>query len=281
MLDFDASLDQRIDFYEQNYAIADLPPLYRPDDKLFLTTPDGGCCRFCGGNEPAVSFKKKAHAIPKSLGNRSLFSMYECDSCNALFGTGIENDLGNWSKPGRTFARIRGDRGVPTLKRETGSGPKYRIQYKESKFHISHYEDDPAIFIDTEKRRVTFILERDPYTPIAVLKAFVRIGLTIIPHEELVNFADTLGWIRELDHSARFIEKCPIVSTFIPGPMPSDLTFVSLLRRRVGVADLPYAFLILGYGNNVYQVCLPSPKQDQIIRGKELKLPPFPTPDGP
>jgi len=49
------------------------------------------------------------------LVNKSLFTAYECDMCNDDFGKGIEQDLGNWSKPKRTMARIRGKSGVPTL----------------------------------------------------------------------------------------------------------------------------------------------------------------------
>jgi hypothetical protein len=56
------------------------------------------------------------------LGNKSVESTYECDACNEIFGKGIENDLGNWSKPMRTLARIRGKSGVPTIKK-TGDAP--------------------------------------------------------------------------------------------------------------------------------------------------------------
>ena len=67
-------------------------------------------------DESSTTFKHDALAIPEFLGNKRIFANYECDSCNQFFGSGIETDLGNWTKPSRTFARIRGKRGVPSIK---------------------------------------------------------------------------------------------------------------------------------------------------------------------
>jgi len=50
-----------------------------------------------------------------------------------MFGDGIENDLGNWSKPMRSFAPVRGKSGVPTLKKG-GHGPGRRIEYGDAGF---------------------------------------------------------------------------------------------------------------------------------------------------
>ena len=58
-----------------------------------------------------------------------------------------------------------------------------------------------------------------------------------------------------------------------PDPMPNDLIVALLMRRRPTSADVPYAFLVLTYGNEVYQVFLPSPTQDRAIHAQELSLP--------
>ena len=103
-------------WYSANYStIAHW--IVRPTDKVVLGEASSRTCRFCGKSEPEVTFKLEAHAIPEGLGNKSIFSNYECDPCNQAFGRGIENDLGNWSKPMRTFSRIRGKNSVPTLKK--------------------------------------------------------------------------------------------------------------------------------------------------------------------
>ena len=270
--------EKAVDFYDQNYAGID--PLYvEPGRRMFLGDSQNRSCRFCNKKSPDVSFRKKAHAIPELLGNSSLFSDYECDDCNTFFGSTIENDLGNWTKPSRTFARIRGKSGVPAIKK-VGNVEGWRIDYDVSGFHIKQYESDPFIEIDETEKRLRLELRRDVFTPVAVLKAFVKIGMTIFPPEELANFRTALNWIRNPNHDKALVAECPVIHTFQPGPMRNDLIVLMLMRRRREVSDVPYAFMVFGYGNDVFQVFLPSPEQDKGIDGKRLTFPAYPTPGG-
>ena len=271
--------EQAVAFYEMNYACSE-PLFLWPEKRLFLGSRNDRRCRFCGIDEPKTTFRLNAHAIPELLGNKSIFSNYECDTCNQLFGRGIENDLGNWTKPSRTFARMRGKSGVPSLKKG-GSGRGWRIDYGTTGFHFKDYESDPHFVVDEERRQLRFVLTRDVFTPTAVLKAFVKIGLTLLPPEELVNFQEALSWIRDPDHTKRFVTEFPMVHTFQPGPMPNELVVAMIMRRKPSVEELPYAFLILGFGNDVYQVFLPCPERDSALHGKKLTIPAYPTPGGP
>ncbi len=271
-------VDAVVAYYDRHYAMAE-PLFLRPGTKIMLGDRQNRLCRFCGLGKPDVTFKLEAHAIPEALGNKSILTAYECDGCNQFFGRGIENDLGSWSKPSRTLARIRGKKGVPTLKK--GSSGGWRIEYEPTGFVIQQYEDEPIVVVDEEKKQMRLELKRDPYTPVAVLKAFVKIGLTLQPPEEMPNFAEALAWIREPDHAKGLVNEFPILRTFQRGPMPNDLIVAMLLRRRAGVGDVPYAFLILAYGNEVFQVPLPSPRQDAAINGRKIELVAFPTPGGP
>ena len=263
-------------FYLQRYNFIETF-LAMPGNKVTLGNQENSSCRFCGRSEPECSFKQKAHAIPELLGNKSIFSKYECDNCNDFFGNTIENDLGNWSKPGRTFSKIKGKKGVPTIKRN-GDGIGWRVEYNITGFHIKEYENDSIVTIDEENRRIKILLYRDPYIPVAVYKAFVRIGLTLLPEEELFNFKEALFWIRNPDHTQIIMETCGLFQTFIPGPLPSNLTTIFILRRKSLFVNIPYAFLIIGYGNYMFQVILPSPKQDKILEGKTIEFPVFPSP---
>lgn len=271
--------EESINFYETHYDIIG-QWLLRPSDKITLGDKSIRICRFCGKKSPEVTFKKVAHAIPESLGNKSIESAYECDTCNEEFGNGIENDLGNWSKPMRTLTRIRGKSGVPTLKKG-GDGLGWRIEYDQRVLNITAHEDDPIFEVDEEKKQVTFKLKRDSYTPVAVLKAFMKIGLTLLPEEEVGNFRSLMNWVREKDHNKPYLNSCPVIYTFQPGPMPNDLIAALILRRKQDMADYPYAFLVLGYGNEVFQVPLPSEQHDGQISGQSISLPPFPAPGNP
>lgn len=252
----------------------------RPGAKVVLGDKANRGCRFCGKTPTEVTFKLEAHAIPELLGNKSITTTYECDACNQLFGNSIENDLGNWSKPMRTFARIRGKSGVPTLKKG-GTNPGWRIEFGLTGFSISHYEDDPVCTVDEVNKQIHFMLKRDAYTPVAVLKALVKIGLSLMPAAEIGNFPHALAWIYEAGHSRVFAEQSPILYTFQPGPMPNDLLSVFILRRKSSVTNVPYAFLVLGYGNEVLQVHLPSQRRDAALNYQRVEIVPFPVPGSP
>jgi hypothetical protein len=266
----------RADFYDTNYDLLG-EWMVRPDTKVVLGPADVRRCRFCGKEAPEVTFSKVAHAIPELLGNKSITTTYECDDCNGLFGRGIENDLGNWTKPIRTLIRIRGKGGVPTIKKG-GEQPGWRIAFKDNQLKVQAREDDGVVEFDDENKRVIFKIRRDAYTPAAVLKAFMKIGLTLMPDEEMAHFEQLLEWIREPDHTKRLFEGGPIYRTMSPGPLPNDLIVAMVLRRKPGVTDLPYAFLVLSYGNEAFQVALPSLTQDRNLHGKTISLPAMPIP---
>lgn len=277
MSDLDAATIAAANFYEQHYAGAE-PIFLEPGKKLIL----GGAehprhCRFCRRDEPDATFKDQAHALPAAFGNTGLFSNYECDACNHLFGENIENHLGNWTKPMRTLSQIKGRSGVPTIKKP-GPQKGWRVEYSGTGFQLTEYYDDPFFEVDEAAKKLRFKLRRDTYIPVAVLKGLVKIGLTLIPDAEIQHFRETYDWIRDTDHSRNFVAEFPVLRTFIPGPMRNDLIVLILMRRRAGIETVPYAFFTLAYGNEVLQVFLPSVAQDSCIDGQLLSLPPFPTP---
>ena len=85
-------------------------------------------CRFCGRDETAVTFKKKAHAVSEALGNKHLLSYRECDACNAFFGQAYEDALVKYIGALRTFMMVLGKNGVPSYKSPDG---KMRIDVKD------------------------------------------------------------------------------------------------------------------------------------------------------
>ena len=265
------------EFYDHHYAAAPADPIVLvPGRKLILGKKESPrSCRFCGNAEPKVSFKDDAHAFPAAFGNTGLFSYYECDVCNHLFGEGIENHLGNWSKPMRTISFIRGRNGVPTIK-QPGPGRGWRLEAADSGFKMTAYEDDPFFKIDEKTKQLRFELHRDTYIPVAALKGLVKIGLTLLPDSEIEHFRETFGWIRETDHTQPFVSSFPVFRTFTPGPTHNDQITLWLFRRRAGVDTVPYAFFIFAYGNEMLQVFLPSIPQDECIYNQKLSLIPFP-----
>jgi hypothetical protein len=50
-------------------------------------------CRFCGGERPARTFRKRAHAVSELLGNKVLKSLYECDADLLINNAGTSGAL--------------------------------------------------------------------------------------------------------------------------------------------------------------------------------------------
>ena len=109
---------EAVNFYDQNYRVV-FDSSLRKARPLKLADPEdekGRICRFCGKGKPEVAFKSVAHAVPEFLGNKSLVSQNECDTCNQLLAMKYEDDLAKWFGPMRTVSQIRGKSGVPTYK---------------------------------------------------------------------------------------------------------------------------------------------------------------------
>lgn len=262
-----------VEFYNQNYDTVESHFLGPEATKKTIGSLSTRTCRFCGGRAPDVGFRNVAHAIPELLGNSTLFSAYECNACNHLFGKRLENDLGIWSKPARTLTRIRGKNGEIAIKK--GSSGGWRIKAGPTGFTVDIEEADPVLEVDENAKTVTFRLRRDPYTPVAVLKAFVKTGLTLLPEEEIVHFRAALRWISDPDHS-RLPWKFPVFYTFQPGPPIPGFLVALVLRRKAHVANLPYAFLVLNYGNEAVQVMLPSPEKDAAVMTSPPRMRQYP-----
>lgn len=272
-MDIKKEVEYSLAFYGANYDVVN-EWVVRAGNKVYLGDKAGQSCRFCGKSEPEVTFGKVAHAIPESLGNKSIFSHYECDACNESFGGGIENDLGNWSKPMRTMMRIRGKSGVPSLKKDGPAG--WRIDNKAGVFHISAHEENPPFQVDEANKQIKFTLIRDPYRPVGVLKALLKSALTLMPESEFPNFGEALDWVRDTDLSKPLVKGMFVAHSFYPGPHPPELTSVILLRRKPSVTNCPYMFMVLAFGNEALQVMVPSRSQDTHLTGKPMTLTPYP-----
>ena len=155
MIEFESRISSATEFYQANYVPLISPLGLQHGKRITLGRKDDRICRFCKRNDTEVLFGMDAHVIPLSLGNKVLFSNYECNDCNQFFGSGIENDLGNWSKPHRTLARIRGKKGVPTIK-NAGSEQGWRIEYDVDGFKLQNLEMSPISSLTKKIRRLVF-----------------------------------------------------------------------------------------------------------------------------
>lgn len=86
--------------YALNYQPISLYRLDEPEP-LVLGRPRPRVCRFCEMDETRVEFADATRPIPLSLGNRSLYTLDECEECRTLFEEGILTDLEAFLRPFR------------------------------------------------------------------------------------------------------------------------------------------------------------------------------------
>jgi hypothetical protein len=260
-------------FYEQNYTTVG-QWILDPATKVVLRSSRPGTCRFCNQTEPQVAFRQEAHALPEGTGNKSLTTDYECDECNKLFGAGIENDFGNWSKAQRALSGVKGKKKVPALK-----GKEWRFDRNSMGIIVTQSDGEPIAVLDETRTHITLTVRRDPYTPVAVLKAFTKMALSLLPEEELPNFKHAMAWIRNPDHQVGLVKVSgfPILYTFVPGPNPLPHSAI-MLRRTAPNSSTPYMVFVLAYGNEIFQMFVPCPCKDRSICVQKDKLHYFPNP---
>ncbi|WP_023975991.1 HNH endonuclease [Clostridium beijerinckii] len=253
----DKDIYGRLKYFEENFDIIKNYHL-EGSNEIFLGNTDNKVCRFCGKKEPEVTFEKKAHAIPELLGNKNLFTYYECDNCNGKFCKNLEKHLASFLGISRTLLKVKGKKRIP--KYEKGDDEIYvedgRIIIKTSKINsvLKTYNSDKKMEITTIK---------DRYIPIAVYKCFTKMAISIISDEELEKIDWTIEWVSEKKHkkSRYSIQPLLLYSAFTPGPSPYTGIDLFLFRRKklfdykVPLSyAVPYIIFVIRFKSFVYQI---------------------------
>jgi len=152
-------------------------------------------CRFCFKTAPEATFRKEAHAISELAGNGTLLSFYECDACNDRFSA-FEDDLGKLTLLEHLAGQVLGKSGVPSAK--TGQ-KRSRIDLDVTGFRIEEHDGDPIAEIDHEAQTLTITISPQPYRPLGVFKALVKMTLTLMDQGDIAKVPEALRWLRAAD----------------------------------------------------------------------------------
>jgi len=223
-----------------------------------------GRCRFCG-TENETKFRSVAHAVPEALGNKWVVSLDECDDCNALFSQ-YEDSLAKTVGP---ILTIGGTLGKANKVRQTGrtKGPAFikhdqsesgrRISMQMTGEFADHVGVDPAN--GTISFKVPVAPER--FIPRRAYKALARMGLAMLPIEELPNFQHLVTWVRDLDDQAPMPPLMVGLSFGSIGNAPR-LVSAALLRRKPGATTSAYMVFVVSAGSVCFQLDLKSDTHD-------------------
>ena len=232
-------------------------------------------CRFCGREFPDVTFKKIAHAISHMVGNRVLKSDYECDMCNQFFST-YETEYSSYMNLYHTMFMVHGKGGIPKYKLSHKENSKIEIENDNTiKINIQEGEEPLIVWEEIDKANNTIEIKgKRTYTPQNVLKALVKMALTIIPKDELQNLSNIKNWLM-----GKSSEGCilPVCLRFYRNPLL--FTSVMIFKKKDSIyTPLPHYVFCLAYRNIVIQMPIPMVDLDIQFKGKKFEFPLIPTP---
>ena len=255
-------------FYRKNYEIIPTPNL----DNIRLLKKDKykkaiyfgsnkkiRTCRFCGKSEPTVTFRKKAHVFPESIGNKILFSNYECDFCNEFFGNGIENEYGNFFQFYHTLSGISGKRGIPKLKSSHGQLdlqgnfiPDFEMFWHTDETGHKYFNvinNIPLEKLESSSKTITIEEKIPTFRPISVFKAITKMAITVLPFHELNLFKNTITWLLETEQRNIYKSKKLLVRhVMIPGFNVPKYPHFIIYKRKKTCWNYPYMLFNLTYG---------------------------------
>ena len=279
-------IDEFIEVYERFTSFYAIKHLIADDElhKRPLTPKKNRVCRFCGAVYSTVErFKSKAHLLPELIGNKNLLSDFECDKCNSLFGR-YENDLANFLGASRAFHISNAKSGHLKFKSPDKTfivKKDDEVSTDEAKLRVeSHEEENNHFTLDAENKKVTFHTTRPSYNPHNVYKAFLKIGLSVLPDTCITDYKIAFPILQ----SARKNEEAdnPLFKLNLyqhPGPaFPSPM--VILFEKKQKTDAVPTHIVCLMFHNYTYQLTLPFNEQDKwMFDGKKIvivpNMPPF------
>jgi hypothetical protein len=242
---------------------------------------DFGRCLFCLQDSSSTKFDKSSHAISESIGNKRLFSLRECRTCNTMFGETFENNFGKYVFPFKIISQIYGKKTKLHYKHGTDE-----IEIKKNSPVLPAYDSDVSALIKTTsdnpilKRTSTgFILTltRQSYNPEYAYMALLKMAYGIMPSNQLCNFSLGLSYLKAItDATIDDDTKNKILAAtthecfleFVPGILPLSISSSIYKRKKSADNKYPNFMFVLTFGNFSIQLAIPT---DTEIRSVEQK----------
>jgi hypothetical protein len=214
-------------------------------------------CIFCNLTiSGGVSFRKKAHAISESLGNKHLVQNEECDQCNHHFGITIESSLANYLSLFRVMYQVKGKGGTPKYK----SGEMVTLENEGESVHVRTRVESVPVGPNSLPKSLELDLNAD-IQPDHVYKSLVKFCLSSMERTKIKGLDKTLAWIRETDSKLIQLPKVAIsIGKIIHAPEP----YIVLFENVAGKKDIPYLVGEFHFLMMVFVFIIPFTDHDSI-----------------
>lgn len=224
--------------------------------KNTVQLPNDKICRFCGKMNPEVNFKNDAHLIPKFLGNQDLLSDCECDNCNSLFSS-FESHFANFIGITRTLWALTNQNFKPLTMDRKEIVAKNEEFYGANSISISSKQTIKSININMQTGENEINYSKRAYIPLSVYKAILKIALSVIKTDDVVNYKAAFRFLltNDLDYIAPGIAK--VLCYEMPYGFTYQETSCTLFRKKSDEEMLPTHIFMLCVENIIYEIPIP------------------------
>lgn len=230
-----------------------------------------GRCRYCGERNPA-RFRMVAHAFPEALGNKWVISRDECDRCNQVFSK-YDDAIAKAVSPFLTLGGVKGksnkvrqtgrSEGEPVISRRGGADGQGINMFANNADPAQH------VFATAEGMlRMNMPVADVPFKPRRAYKALVKMGVALLPDEELSHYTKLCAWLLDADDKVDFPNLNVGMSFASVGNAP-PIAVGTLLRRTSPTDVVPHILFIFSAGSICLQI-------DLMSNHLEDHLPPVP-----
>jgi hypothetical protein len=219
---------------------------------------EAGHCRYCGTSD-AAKFRKLAHTLPEALGNKWILSRDECDDCNSVFGA-YDDAL---AKSVGGILTVGGTLGKGNRVRQTGrsSGPASiahgRVDgRRQISMRVVGAPFEQHVSLNAKRRDIVFITPTgsERFVPRYAYQALVKVGLALMPSDELANFTKLAAWLLEPDGNQPDIGPLIVGLSFGSVGNSPQLAAGALMRRTDSSQLLPYMISVVSVGSVCFQI---------------------------
>lgn len=177
----------------------DLLSTTRNEDDITIGDTKSIYCRFCKKTFPETTFNTISHLIPEMLGKNNTRIIDECDECNNKFSK-YESHLNNFLAPYLSLIAAKGKKGYSSFtSRMDENDNRTIVQAQEFQRRIYFGSNTDDFKYDYEGKTLHINLRKQSYIPIYVYKSLMRIGLSLLPIENIEANHHYTNWLMSND----------------------------------------------------------------------------------
>ncbi len=221
-------------------------------------------CRFCGETDESL-FSSVAHVIPEFTGNKQLKYFSECDNCNNKFSR-YEQALSLFGGMKNTISGVKGKKYPKHIDK------KNSLKLTRTKNELKLYLDKQTDAFKIENNRISIDSSTQKFKPRFVLKALVKIALSLMDYDELYKFKKTIEWLLKPNDNFT-IQNHPMFILYekeqaVPLPRPA-----AMLMKKKKEHNSPEYALLFFYSFWAYQIFIPFNIADDNLDYEDIRLP--------